>query len=94
MKNEASKIEEALKSNPEGWLGQRQRHNTIMALKAQKDAIYLSNDISLKRAELHQQDEKLALERLSKDSSYSLAVPKEKLSDHPGNSKNFGFKKF
>lgn len=87
-------IANAMKSNPEGWLGQRQKHNTIEALKAQKNAIYLTSEIALKRVEAHQEDEKLSLERLSKDSSYATAIPDVMLADNPGNSKNFGFKKF
>lgn len=94
MNNIDAQLEEVIKSNPEGWLGQRQKYNTIMALKAQKDAIFLSNSIVLGRAELHKQDEKFALDRLSRDSSYATAIPDVKLADNPGKSVNFGFKKF
>ncbi len=89
-----AQLAEVLKSNPEGWLGQKQKHNTIEGLKAQKHALYLANDIAKTRAELHKQDEQLALDRLSRDGSYSTAIPDAKLSEHTGNSKNFGFKKF
>ena len=94
IKDIDNKLAEVLKSNPEGLLGLRQKHNTIIGLKAQKDAIYLSNNISLKRTQLHQEDEGLAKDRLSRDSSYATAIPDVKLSEHPGNSVNFGFKKF
>lgn len=94
LTNIDAQIADVMKSNPEGWLGQRQKHNTIEALKAQKNAIYLSNEIASKRVVAHQEDEKLSLERLSKDSSYTTAIPDVMLADYPGNSKNFGFKKF